>query len=163
MRNLLMRFDHYATGFASAGAQILLALCVACGFYQVIARFIFNQPSDWTEVLTRFMLIWMAYLGTAVAIRTGALVSIEVLYNLSRGRGRILLQAIIAITCLAFLAILVWYGFTVAWRVRFQNVAGLEVSMAWAYLSIPIGAIFSMIAVCAHFFDPKRQELESAV
>lgn len=162
MRAALMALDRFTTAIASGMAQLLLALCVACGFYQVLSRFVLNQPSDWTEVLTRFMLIWMVYLGTAVAIRTGALVSVEVLYNMSKGRWRVLLEAVITMFSLGFLGILAWFGFVVAWRVRFQNVAGLEVSMQWAYLAIPVGAIFSMIAVIAHFYDPQRRELENA-
>ena len=46
---------------------------------------------------------------------------------------------------------------------RFQTLAGLEVPVSWAYAAIPVGAAISILAVLAHFFDPKREELENAV
>jgi TRAP-type C4-dicarboxylate transport system permease small subunit len=35
--------------------------------------------------------------------------------------------------------------------------------MSWAYAAIPIGSAFGMLAVIAHHFDPRRQELETAL
>jgi TRAP-type C4-dicarboxylate transport system permease small subunit len=48
-------------------------------------------------------------------------------------------------------------------RVKFQEMAGLEVSMAWGYAAIPIGAVFAMVGALAHFFDQRHNELETAV
>jgi TRAP-type C4-dicarboxylate transport system permease small subunit len=40
---------------------------------------------------------------------------------------------------------------------------GLEgVSMFWAYLALPVGAVFSIIGIVGNWLDPKRMELESA-
>jgi TRAP-type C4-dicarboxylate transport system permease small subunit len=55
-----------------------------------------------------------------------------------------------------------YWGAQIAWRIRFQSIAGLEISMSWAYLAIPIGAAFAAIAVLAQFFDPQNHELENA-
>jgi TRAP-type C4-dicarboxylate transport system permease small subunit len=44
-----------------------------------------------------------------------------------------------------------------------QSMIGLEgVSMFWAYLALPVGAVFSMIGIIGNWLDPKRMELESA-
>jgi TRAP-type C4-dicarboxylate transport system permease small subunit len=48
-------------------------------------------------------------------------------------------------------------------RVKFQEMAGMEVSMAWGYAAIPIGAVFAMLGSIAHFLDRRSEELESAV
>jgi TRAP-type C4-dicarboxylate transport system permease small subunit len=40
---------------------------------------------------------------------------------------------------------------------------GLEgVSMFWAYLALPVGAVFSMIGIVGNWLDPQRLELETA-
>ena len=40
---------------------------------------------------------------------------------------------------------------------------GLEnVSMFWAYLALPVGAVFSMIGIVGNLLDPQRLELETA-
>jgi C4-dicarboxylate transporter, DctQ subunit len=48
------------------------------------------------------------------------------------------------------------------WRVRFQTLAGLEISIAWAYAALPSGALFSLIAVIAHALDYCNSELDTA-
>jgi TRAP-type C4-dicarboxylate transport system permease small subunit len=113
--------------------------------------------------MIRALLIWMAYLGLASAVRAGSLVSVDLLYRLVKGRNRRLLEAIIAIATFALLAILFWFGADLVWRVRFQNLAGLEIPISYAYAAIPTGALVSMLAVIAHFFDPRREEHETAV
>ena len=41
--------------------------------------------------------------------------------------------------------------------------AGLEsLSMFWAYIAMPAGAVFAIIAIVANYIDPRRMELETA-
>jgi TRAP-type C4-dicarboxylate transport system permease small subunit len=47
-------------------------------------------------------------------------------------------------------------------RVRFQTMAGLEVSIAWGYAAIPIGAALAVVGALAHFLDRRSEELETA-
>ncbi|HMN77112.1 MAG TPA: TRAP transporter small permease [Burkholderiaceae bacterium] len=162
MLNALLRFEHRLTSVVTGLALALLALASCLGFYQVLARFVFENPSDWTEVATRTSLIWMVYFGMVATFREGALVSVDVLYRLCTGRARVVLEGLITLVTLVFLVVVAWAGFEVTWRIRFQNLAGMGISISWAYLAVPLGACFSMLAVIAHFFDPQRSELESA-
>lgn len=159
----VMALDKVSTRVAAWLAQALLALCVACGLFQVASRFLFSYPSDWSEVLTRFMLIWMVYVGAAVALRQGSMVSVDLMHRLSRGRWKRVLESIITLATVGFLATVAYWGFVIAYRVRFQEVAGLEVSMTWAYLALPIGCIFGIVAVVAHHFDRQSRELDTAI
>ena len=56
-----------------------------------------------------------------------------------------------------------WFGWEMAKRVKFQEMAGLEVSMSWGYASIPVGAVFAMVGVVAQFLDHRHEELENAI
>jgi TRAP-type C4-dicarboxylate transport system permease small subunit len=140
-----------------------LAAAACVGLFQVVTRFVLGEPATWSEPLIRVLLIWMAYLGLASAVRAGALVSVDLLYRLARGRQRRALEGAIAAATMALLAILAWYGVDLTSRVRFQNLAGLEIPVSYAYAAVPAGAMISMLAVVAHFFDPKREDLENAV
>jgi TRAP-type C4-dicarboxylate transport system permease small subunit len=37
----------------------------------------------------------------------------------------------------------------------------MPISISWAYLALPVGATFSLLAVLAHYFDPINRELET--
>lgn len=132
-------------------AQILLVASAAAAFYQVIARFILQSPADWSEVLTRALLIWTVLLGIALAFRQGAMISVELLHNLLKGRKQRLLEHLIAIICVAFLVFIAWIGGQMTYRVRFQNVPSLNIPISWIYLAIPVGASLAAIAVVARW------------
>ena len=57
---------------------------------------------------------------------------------------------------------LVWYGADLVWRVRFQTFASMELSMAWAYAAVPVGALLAMLATLAQHIDPLNEELANA-
>ena len=163
LRRAILAADRVTTGIAAILACIAMAVAVAAGLWQVVARFATETPSVWSEALVRTALIWMAFLGVAVALRAGALVSIDVAHRFSRGALRRALEAAALAGSLSMLGVMFWFGWIMAERVQFQEMAGLEVSMSWGYAAIPLGAVFAMMGAVAHFLDRRSEELESAV
>jgi TRAP-type C4-dicarboxylate transport system permease small subunit len=157
----ILAIDRIVTNAIWALAAALLATISILGLYQVLIRFVFNQPSSWTEEIIGRLLIWTVALGVAAAFRQGALVSVDVMLRWSRGRWRKAVRLIILIVTATFLGLLAWVGYDLAWRIRFQTFASVPISISWAYLALPVGATFSLLAVLAHFFDPINRELEA--
>lgn len=144
-------------------ACVMMALASGFGIHQIVTRFILESPAEWTEVLIRFSLIWMVFLGIPTAFRQGAMVSVDMLYRLSGQRMRRLLDTVVAIAALTLSGIILWWGWDYANRGSVQSMIGLEgVSMFWAYLAMPVGAIFSIIGIIGNWLDPQRLELENA-
>ena len=162
MRTFVLAVDRWLTALALSLGCALLALISCLGMWQVLTRFILSQPSSWTEEVMRRLLIWCVMLGVVVAFRRGALVSVDLMLRSSRGAWRQFVRLFIAAVSLVFLAVIVWFGIDLAWRVRFQTFASIELSMAWAYSALPVGALLSMLAVLAQYFDPMNEELETA-
>lgn len=146
-----------------AAACAMLALAAGLGVFQIITRFVLEQPAEWTEVMIRFSLIWMVFLGIPMAFRQGAMVSVDVLYRWSKPRMRRVLDWAVCLAALALMAVIVWFGWDYANRGKVQSMIGLEdVSMFWAYLAMPVGAVFSAIGIIGNLLDPQRLELETA-
>lgn len=161
MSKWILATDRVVTGTIWAIASALLAVVAALGLYQVLMRFVFNQPSPWTEEIIGRLLIWCVALGVVAAFRQGAVISVDAMLRLSRGRWRTVVRWIILTVTVTFLGILAWVGFDLAWRIRFQTFASVPISISWAYLALPVGAVFSLLAIAAHFLDPVDRELES--
>jgi TRAP-type C4-dicarboxylate transport system permease small subunit len=157
----ILALDRIVTSAVWALAAALLAAISALGLYQVLIRFVFNQPSSWTEEIIGRLLIWTVALGVVAAFRQGALVSVDVMLRWSRGRWRQVVRLIILLVTVTFLGLLAWLGYDLAWRIRFQTFASVPISISWAYLALPVGATFSLLAVLANYFDPISRELES--
>ncbi len=163
MKDQFLKLEQVSTGVATALACAMMAIAASLGLFQIITRFILERPAEWTEVLIRFSLIWMVFLGIPMAFRQGAMVSVDVLYRWSGAGMRRVLDAAVAIAALVLILIIIVWGFDYAKRGMVQTVIGLEgISMLWAYLAMPIGGLFCVIAIIGNYLDPKREELENA-
>ena len=150
---LIRRLDRILFKSVSILAQLFLVAAVAAGFWQVIARFVLEAPADWSEVLTRALLIWTVLLGVALAFRQGMMLGVELLRNLLGTFYRRWLDLLVSLICAGFLGFLAWIGGQMTWRVRFQTVPSLDISISWVYIAIPIGATLAAIAVLARLGD----------
>jgi TRAP-type C4-dicarboxylate transport system permease small subunit len=163
VRESFLRAERRITGVATALACVMLAVAASLGLWQIITRFVIERPAEWTEVLIRFSLIWMVFLGIPTAFRVGAMVSVDVLYRWSGERLRRVLDAMVALAALLLVSVIIVVGWQYAQRGSVQSVIGLEgVSMFWAYLALPVGGVFSAIAIIGNWLDPQRLELETA-
>ena len=163
IRRGLLLTDRVTTTSATLIACAALLVAVFAGFWQVVARFATETPSVWSEALVRTALIWMAFIGLAAAIRTGSLVSIDMAHRYSRGSIRRGIEAAVLAGNLSLMGVLFWFGWLMAERVQFQEMAGLEVSISWGYAALPIGAAFAILGALGQFLDRKADELEMAV
>ena len=164
MKQTFLKIERATTGLAMVLACAMLVVASSLGMFQIITRFVLERPAEWTEVLIRFSLIWMVFLGVPMAFRQGAMVSVDVLYRWSPKRIQRLLDWVVAGAALLLIFVIVWWGWDYANRGKVQSMIGLEdVSMFWAYLAMPVGGVFSAIAILGNLADPKRMELETAV
>ncbi len=164
MRDLFLALERRSTALSLTLACAMLVAAACLGMYQILSRFVFEQPAEWSEVLIRFTLIWMVFLGAPVAFRQGAMVCVDLAHRMAGPVGKRVLDTVAAVCALIIIAVMLWYGIEYAWRVRFQTISGLEsYSMTWAYMAIPVGAVFSALAVIGCWLDPRRQELETSL
>jgi TRAP-type C4-dicarboxylate transport system permease small subunit len=160
LSRLILAVDQRVTNAIWLLASLLLAALALIGGYQVFTRFVWNQPSPWTEEVIGRLFVWCVMLGVVAGFRQGALVSVDLMLRLSKGTWLKVVRLLILAVTLAFLAVITWYGFDLAWRIRFQTFATLPISISWAYLALPVGGLFSMLAMAANYIDPLNRELE---
>ncbi|MBN8749155.1 MAG: TRAP transporter small permease [Variovorax sp.] len=163
MKEMFLGLERRTTALSMVLACLMLVIAASLGMFQIVTRFVLEQPAEWSEILIRVSLIWMVFLGIPMAFRQGAMVSVDVLYRWSPPKIKRVLDAVVSIAALALMLVVLWWGFDYAMRGRVQSMAGLEsISMVWAYLALPVGAVFSLIGIVGNYLDPKRMELETA-
>ncbi|HYD60866.1 MAG TPA: TRAP transporter small permease [Noviherbaspirillum sp.] len=163
MKSAFLTFGRRLTSLSLGFACLMLVLSACLGMYQILTRFLFEQPAEWTEVLIRFFLIWMVFMGLPEAFRLGSMVSIDLLHRLAPRVLQRVLDVVVALASLALLAVIIWYGWDYAQRGKVQTMSGLEsLSMFWAYLALPVGAACAIFGVIANFIEPQHHELDTA-
>ena len=111
----------------------LFALMVVVGSYQIITRFIFNNPSTISEELLTYSFAWMAMFATAYVFG-------------KRDHMRKVLEIVLEVLVIAFAAIVLIYGgFNIMGLTMTQKTASLGVMMGQVYAVVPISGILIAI------------------
>jgi len=164
VKETFLRIERFTSGLAMAGACLMLVVASALGMFQIVTRFVLEQPAEWSEIMIRLSLIWMVFLGIPTAFRQGAMVSVDVVYRTVPPKARRVLDWVVAFASLVLVGVILWWGWDYAVRGQVQSMAGLEsISMFWGYLALPVGALFCILGIIGNLIDPQRHELETAL
>jgi TRAP-type C4-dicarboxylate transport system permease small subunit len=161
LRGAILVIDRFTTRAVTVLACGALALAAALACYQIVMRYVVRQPTAWSEPVLQLAVIYMVYLGIAVTFRTGALVSIDLLLSLAKGRLHTALRWFLLVCSMVLLGHMLWYGWDMASRARVNIHPTLGISMMWAFAAIPVGSVFAMIAVVANHLDPPERQIEA--
>jgi len=112
MRDLILAIEQRTTALAMFGAGLMLVIAAFSGLWQIVSRFILEQPAEWTEVTIRLSLIWMVFLGIPTAFRQGAMISVDLLYRKSGPRLRRVLEWLIFLASLVLMLAILWWGYS---------------------------------------------------
>lgn len=117
-------------------------------YYEVIARYVFNSPTNWAHE-SMFLMFGMVYLiSGAFALRENAHVRVDVLYQYLPRRGQAIVDMITSIFFFIFTGAMLWTGTQFAadsisvWEVSFTEWA---VHYWVVKLAIPLGAALILL------------------
>ncbi|CCG19436.1 TRAP-family transport system, permease protein [Taylorella asinigenitalis 14/45] len=134
---------------------LLLASALLAGFFQIISRFILIKPSVWTESWIRFSIIWLVFTALPLAFEDGKMLRLDVL-KLTLPKALHKHVSTVAMTIsLVFLVALSVLGYEMFLRSREQMLAGLDISISWAYLAIPVGSAMSALTILINLLSKR--------
>ena len=127
-------------GWIAGGLTIVMMVSV---MREVVGRYFFHIPSDWSLELCGYLLVGLAYLAAADTELADGHIRIDFLYE--RFKGKIKIVADIAISCigLCWSSIVVWQGGRVAFHSLAINARSAD-AMMWplfpSQILVPFGA-----------------------
>lgn len=130
-------------------------------FLQVISRYVFRHPFDWPEELARFLFVWVALLGAALAFKRGAHFSIEALVRKFSRRWQLSIALSIHTLLAIFALVITIKGFELANRVREQLSSGMEIPMTFPYLAVPVSFAVMVWYILADMYKQIKKERSS--
>jgi TRAP-type C4-dicarboxylate transport system permease small subunit len=126
-------------------------------FLQFFSRYILNDSYAWTEEISRYLLMWVTFIGGATAMRRGTHIGVEAIQHFLPDRLARLSRFIIDIITLGFITALCWFGITVTERMQIQTMTVIEWPMSIVYAGVALGC-FLMLYRCVRvvFGNAKR-------
>lgn len=138
---------------------LLLVLMVLAVIWQVFSRYIANNPSSFTEELSRYLFIWIGILGAAFASGQQTHLAIDILPPKLNPPNRIKLRIFINFLIIFFsLTVLVIGGGNLVY-VNYdlgQFSAALNVPLSAVYLVLPISGILVIIYKVNEIINAKK-------
>ncbi len=144
-------------------ASLLLGIVVVIA-WQVTARYIPDiRVPRWTEEISLIMMVWLAMLGSGLAVRAGEHLSVDVLTRQLPRRAQLWLERLVWLAVAAFGAYLVFYGFELSQRTMLQTFSATRLPVGWMYLGIPFGGALVAFYALRNVIRPPVADLDVVI
>jgi TRAP-type transport system small permease protein len=129
----------------SISAMLIMLFVI---FGQVITRYFFDWTPEWSEELSRFLFVWVVFLGSALIMGESGHLAVQFLPLKFKGRpfGKFL-DIVINISSYIFIGILFWQGLRMTRVMTFQMSPGMDIPMSYVYAVIPVSCVLMMLFV----------------
>ncbi len=127
---------------------LLMAAMVLNVTWQVVSRYVLQNPSSFTDELSRYMLIWLGMLGSAYVAGQNQHLAIDILPNKLEGIKKERLLIFIAAVVLVFGLVVMIIGGANLVFITFmlgQKSATLQLPLAYVYAIIPISGLLVVV------------------
>lgn len=141
----------------------LVGLMVLGCYWQVITRFLLNNPSKYTEEFLRYALIWMTMLGVPYAYGQERHISINIITKTFSLKGslftKMVIEIIVMILCVT---VFIAGGIMVTMNSAGQISPALQLPMPLYYVGLPICGVLTLIYSADRLIRFARQLKEAA-
>lgn len=124
----------------------LLALMTILVTWQVVSRYVLNNPSTITEELVLFSFVWMGLLGGAYLFGKNEHMAMTFLFDKLSGKNQIKVRIFFELVIMAFAVfILIFGGYNMSKLSMGQLSSSLQIPMGYVYLALPLSGITTVI------------------
>lgn len=123
----------------------LMAAMSVLVFANVVSRYVFNYSFIWVEEVTRYMMVWVGFIGSGLVLRYGAHIAVEAFQDLLPTRAAQVTRAIVVLVLAATFIAMTWLGVQYvrfAWE---QETPVFNWNFGMVYLAIPIGSALMLV------------------
>ena len=129
---------------------VCLALMVLMVFGNVVLRYGFNSGITVSEELSRWLFVWMTFLGALVALRNHAHLGTDTLVSRLPSAGKKACFVLAHVLMLTMCGLMLQGSWKQTLINRGTTSAVMEASMAWLYVS---GVIFAVLAMLVLLYE----------
>lgn len=133
--------------------SILFLVMVAVTTWQVITRYILNDPSANTEEFLKYSLVWFSMLAGAYVVGKKKHIAITLLHERLKENKKLLVDIIIQISFFIFALIMLYGGAKAVSFTMTQTSPSLGLPMGYIYLSLPVSGILMFFYSFVNLFD----------
>jgi len=146
---IISRFDdNLAKGEAAVLIAIVGVMTVVV-FLQVLYRYVFAQPLQWSEELARYLFVWLSIMGATLALQKKGHFGLDLFYKMLSNRFQRIVKFPVYLLMGIVIFVILFQGIILVQKTALQESPAMGISMGWAYASLPVGGALMAIHLIA--------------
>jgi len=158
----LRSINHYVLKLSTFLACLTVGAMTAIVLVAVFFRYVLGDALEWSEELSKFLMIWMTFVAAPLGLSQGGYIGINILPNALTGKPRLYHLTLLfgRVIAVILTIIFIWQGIELAWIARIQKAASMDLSFFWVYLAIPFGSVMIFAVVFEQFVADLEKTLK---
>ena len=133
---------------------VLVGIISLVVLWQVFTRFILRNPSAWSEEISRYLLIWISFIGGALGLSNGTHMGLVLVTDRIKNPVLKTIVHILAyIVCGAVGFVFVKYGYIYAESGMTRTMMCCNMPMGYVYMIVPVCGVIIIINCIATVFE----------
>jgi tripartite ATP-independent transporter DctM subunit len=138
----------------TAGALVVVEIVVL--FAGIIARYVLHTPLTWSDELASALFLWLAMLGSVVALRRGEHMRMTTFVNRAPPERRAFLEAFAMGSAIVFLLMILNPSREFVLDEKAMMMPGMDISAGWRAAAMPAGAALMVVTAALRLFLAAR-------
>ncbi len=134
------RSDRILDGVAAG----LLTATLSLSFAQVLARYVLQISTPWTEELARLCFVWGVFLGAAIGVKRNLHTRVDFVFVRLPARAAALVLAGIDLFLAILAVVMIVYGGQLVFSTRSDLSTSLGYPRNWFYLPVPVSGLMML-------------------
>jgi TRAP-type C4-dicarboxylate transport system permease small subunit len=135
---MLSQFDLALIRFNRWTVIAILAAMAMMVFANVALRFLTDHSILWVEEVSRYLMIWLTFIGAGLVLRYGGHIGIDTLQDALPEQAA-WIRAAIFLLLLGFFVLMTWLGLRYALLTWGQTTPVMQIPVGAVYLAMPVG------------------------
>lgn len=150
MKQLRNTLTHILNGLA--GISFLAMVILTC--WQVLTRYILQNPSSWSEELVSYLFAWMSLLGASLITSERGHMNIPVIVEKMTETLKKGFAVFAEVVAFVFSAVILLYGgVQITSLAMGQMTSSLGVAIGVFYIVLPLSGILNMVYTAMNIYD----------
>jgi TRAP-type C4-dicarboxylate transport system permease small subunit len=136
---LIRRVSKFMNG---AGGFLFIPVMVTGMMLEIVARYVFNSPFMWSYEFSRYMLMFVFFLGIVECTRNDEHIRMDLLFRLFPNWGRKIVSALYAVCLIGIFALVIKHAIV---EIPYL----LSIPVLTEYLELPVWLFHALLVVIA--------------
>jgi tripartite ATP-independent transporter DctM subunit len=159
LAGIFYKTETFIKRFLEWVAGLILAAEFVVVFLGVFFRYVLNDSLTWSEEVARLLLVWLTFIGGAIAFYHKQHITAPLIYRYFSLRTQQTLDLVVQITLLFFFCFLFYSGIELTKMRWNQTAPASEFSLSLFALPLPVGLLAMIVSLLFQLFRLSPKEI----